>query len=90
MNDEKAFDIKLKDGRYLRNVIPCDEDGVLEDKAYILDCGYRNDEGELVNDKIYLYHISDYDGDFVLAEIMSEDIEYICEAYKDKKSINIK
>ena len=85
MNDEKAFDIKLKDGRYFKNVVPCDEDSALKDKEYILDSGYRDEEGEIVNDKIYLYHISDYDGDFVLAEIMSEDIEYICEAYKDIK-----
>ena len=52
MDDCKSFDIKLIDGRYFRNVVICDEDGVLEDKAYILDCGYRNDEGE------YLVHES--------------------------------
>ena len=82
MNDEKAFDIKLKDGRYLRNVIPCDEDGSLNNKIDILDCVCINDDGEIVNDKIYLYHISDYDCEFVLAEITSDDIEYICEAYE--------
>ena len=82
MNDEKAFDIKLKDGRYLRNVIPCDEDGSLNNKIDILDCVCINDDGEIVNDKIYLYHISDYDGEFILAEITSDDIEYVCESYE--------
>ena len=48
----------------------------------ILDCVCINDDGAIVNDKIFLYHISDYDGEFVLAEITSDDIEYICDAYE--------
>lgn len=80
--NNKAFDIKLKDGCYFKNLTPCDKDSVLKDKAHILDCGYRDDNGEITNDKIYLYHISDYDGNFVLAEITSDDIEYICDVYE--------
>ena len=90
MDDCKAFDIKLTDGRYFRNVTPCDEDGVLQTKMDILDCVCINDNDEIIQDKICLYHISDYDSEFILAEITSDDIEYICEAYKDKKRINIK
>ena len=82
MNDCKSFDIKLKDGRYFRNVTPCNEIGLLEDKAEILDCCYTNDEGELVKYKIWLYHINDDEGCYELAEITSDDIKYICEAYE--------
>lgn len=82
MDKDKAFDIKLKDGRYFKNVIPCDETGVLQTKMDILDCVCINDNGEIIQDKICLYHISDYDGEFVLAEITSDDIEYVCESYE--------
>lgn len=81
--DFKTFDIKLTDGRYFKNVLVCSDGGVEDSKEEILDNQYTNENGEVTDVEMDLYHINDDDCDNVLATIKSEDIEYICNVYKD-------
>jgi hypothetical protein len=77
------FDIKLKDGRYLQNVDVCDEIlGFMEEIGDIL-----NNQNPVNNEnyKMYIYHRNDEECENLLADITSDDIEYICKAYKYKE-----
>ena len=85
MNSQKfkTYDIKLKDGRYFKNVLVCSDGGVENSKEDILDNQYTDENGKVINVEMDLFHINDDDCDNVLATIQSEDIEYICNPYKD-------
>ena len=83
----RSFDIKLMDGRYFKNVLVCSDGGVENSKEDILDNQYTNEKGEVTDVEMDLYHINDDDCDNVLATIKSEDIEYICNPYKDREAI---
>lgn len=83
----KAYDVKLTDGRYFKNVLVCSEGGVEDSKEEILDNQYTNENGEVTDVEMDLYHINDDDCDNVLATIKSDDIEYICNSYKDREVI---
>ena len=83
----KSFDIKLTDGRYFKNVLVCSDGGVENSKEEILDNQYTNENGEVTDVEMDLYHINDDDCDNVLATIKSDDIEYICNSYKDREVI---
>ena len=79
----RSFDVKLKDGRYFKNVLVCSDGGVEDSKEEILDNQYTNENGEVTDVEMDLYHINDDDCDNALVTIKSEDIEYICNSYKD-------
>ena len=97
--DFRSFDIKLTDGRYFKNVLVCSDGGVENNKKDILDNQYTykdivKDEDSNIKDNIIieqvemdLFHINDDDCDNVLATIKSEDIEYMCNPYKDREVI---
>ena len=88
----RSFDIKLTDGRYFKNVLVCSDGGVENSKEEVLDNQYTykdtvNDDVIIEQVEMDLFHINDDDGDNVLATIHSEDIEYICNSYKDSEVI---
>ena len=85
--DFKSFDIKLIDGKYFKNVLVCSEDNLEDSKEEILDNQYTNEKGEVTHVKMELFHINDDNGDNVLATIHSEDIEYICNSYRDREAM---
>ena len=88
----RSFDIKLKDGRYFKNVLVCSDGGVENSKEEILDNQYTykdtvKDNVIIEQVEMDLFHINDDDCDNVLATIKSEDIEYICNPYRDREVI---
>ena len=71
------FDVKLTDGRYFKNIDFVDNDfGEVINISSILDWGY----------KMQIYHENDFEGEDLLAEIKSDDIEYVCKAYKYREA----
>lgn len=83
----RSFDIKLTDSRYFKNVLVCSYGGVENRKEEILDNQYTDENGEVTNVEMDLFHINDDDCNNVLATIKSADIEYICNSYKDSEVI---
>lgn len=83
----KTFDIKLKDGRYFKNInIVTEIMGIEDNIEMILDHDYTDEDGSIVKVEMQVYKSEDYDGINCLATIISDDIEYICESYKYKGS----
>lgn len=72
------FDIKLNDGRYFKNISiwDCYMEVWLEQVETILD---NSDY------KMKIYHYNDDECEQILAEVTSNDIEYVCEAYRYSK-----
>ena len=88
----RSFDIKLIDGKYFKNVLVCSEDNLEDSKEEILDNQYTykdtvNDDVIIEQVEMDLFHINDDDCDNVLATIHSEDIEYICNTYRDREIV---
>jgi hypothetical protein len=81
-----TFDIKLKDGRYFKNInIVTEIMGIEDNVEMILDHEYTDEDG-IVKVEMDIYKESDDEGLNCLAKIFSDDIEYICESYKHKRS----
>ena len=85
--DFRSFDIKLTDGRYFKNVLVCSDGGVEDSKEEILDNQYTDSKGNIIHLEMDLFHINDDDCDNPLATIHSDDIEYLCNPYKDREVI---
>lgn len=83
--DFKTFDIKLTDGKYFKNIKIASDDNLLEDKEEILDYQYTNDAGSSVNMEMQIYHKDDEEYTNCLAYLYSNDIEYLCNSYKDRE-----
>jgi len=85
--DFKSFDIKLTDGRYFKNVIVCSEFCAEDKREIILDNQFTSDEKQSIKIEMVLYHIEDDECNNILAVIHSDDIEYICNSYRDREVI---
>ena len=83
----RSFDVKLTDGRYFKNVLICNDCGVDENIEEILDNQYTDENGEVINIEMDLFHVNDDECDNILAVIHSDDIEYLCNPYRDREVI---
>lgn len=81
----RSFDIKLTDGRYFKNIKIASDDNLLEGKEEILDYQYTDEDSGSENMEMQIYHRDDEDYTNCLAHIYSEDIEYLCNSYRDRE-----